>query len=46
VIPRVTIGPTLDPHNVYDAIELLALRTGFAVKKVAISGIPFRLLPE
>ena len=46
VISRVTIGPTLDPHNVYDAIELLALRTGFGVKQVAISGIPFRLLPE
>jgi len=46
VISRVTIGPTLDPHNVYDAIALLVLRTGFEVKKVAISGIPFRLIPE
>ena len=46
VISRVTIGPTLDPYNVYDAIDLLAQRTGFEVKKVEISGIPFRLLPE
>jgi hypothetical protein len=46
IIPRVIIGPTLDPHNVCDAIELLALRTGFSVKKVEISEIPFRLAPD
>ena len=46
VISRVTIGPTLDPYNVSDAIQLLALRTGFGVRKVEISEIPFRLLPE
>lgn len=46
VISRVTIGPTLDPYNVYDAIELLAMRTGFDVTKIEISGIPFRLIPE
>ncbi len=46
VISRVTIGPTLDPHNVSDAIELLAARQGFDVREIAISGIPFRLLPE
>jgi hypothetical protein len=46
VISRVTIGPTLDPHNVSDAIELLAARHGFDVRKTEISGIPFRLLPE
>ncbi len=45
VISRVTIGPTLDPYNVRDAIELLALRTGFDVQRIEISGIPFRLLP-
>jgi DUF2971 family protein len=46
VLSRITIGPTLDPYNVHDAIELLAMRTGFDVKKIEISGIPFRLLPE
>ena len=46
VISRVTIGPTLDPYNVSDAIELLAARQGFAVNGIEISGIPFRLLPE
>ena len=46
VISRVTIGPTLDPYNVSDAIQLLALRQGFSVGEVEISGIPFRLLPE
>ena len=46
VISRVTIGPTLDPYNVSDAIQLLALRQGFDVKDIEISGIPFRLLPE
>ena len=45
VISRVIIGPTLDPYNVRDAIELLALRTGFDVQRIEISGIPFRLLP-
>ena len=46
LISRVTIGPTLDPHNVSDAIQLLGLRTGFAVERIEISGIPFRLIPE
>jgi len=46
LIPRVTIGPTLDPHNVYDAIELLAKRTAFDVKQIEISQIPFRLSPD
>ena len=46
VISRVTIGPTLDPYNVSDAIELLAARQGFEVDEIEISGIPFRLLPE
>ena len=46
VISRVTIGPTLDPYNVSDAIELLAARQGFEVRDIGISGIPFRLLPE
>jgi len=46
VISRVTIGPTLDPFNVSDAIGLLAGRQGFDVREIAISGIPFRLLPE
>jgi hypothetical protein len=46
VISRVTIGPTLDPHNVSDAIELLAARQGFDMRSIEISEIPFRLLPE
>ena len=46
LIPRVVVGPTLDPHNVCDAIELLAIRTGFAVEKIDISQIPFRLGPD
>ena len=46
LISRVTVGPTLDPFNVRDAIELLALRNGFKVGRIEISGIPFRLIPE
>ena len=46
IISRVTIGPTLDPYNVSDAIQLLSLRNGFKVGRIEISSIPFRLLPE
>ena len=46
LISRVTIGPTLDPHNVSDAIALLARRNGFRLTRIDISGIPFRLIPE
>lgn len=46
IISRAVIGPTLDPHNVCDAIELLAKRTGFGLKQLEISEIPFRLAPD
>lgn len=46
LIPSVTIGPTLDPYNVSDAIDLISQRTGFKVAQIEISGIPFRIPPE
>ena len=46
LIPRVTIGPTLDPHNVSDAIDVLSQRNGFHISDIAISGIPYRRVAE
>ena len=46
MIPRVTIGPTLDPHNVSDAIDVLSQRNGFHISDIAISGIPYRRIAE
>ena len=46
MIPRVTIGPTLDPHNVSDAIDVLSQRNGFHISDIAISGIPYRRVTE
>ena len=46
LIPRVTIGPTLDPHNVSDAIDVLSKRNGFEISHIAISGIPYRRIAE
>jgi hypothetical protein len=46
MIPRVTIGPTLDPHNVSDAIDVLSQRNGFHISDIAISGIPYRRVAE
>jgi hypothetical protein len=46
LIPRVTIGPTLDPHNVSDAIDVLSQRNGFHISDIAISGIPYRRIAE
>ncbi len=42
MIPRVTIGPTLDPHNVSDAIDVLSQRNGFHISDIGISAIPYR----
>ncbi|HEX7465736.1 MAG TPA: DUF2971 domain-containing protein [Usitatibacter sp.] len=46
MVPRVTIGPTLDPHNVSDAIDVLSQRNGFHISDIAISGIPYRRVAE
>jgi hypothetical protein len=46
MVPRVTIGPTLDPHNVSDAIDVLSQRNGFHISDIAISGIPYRRIAE
>jgi hypothetical protein len=45
-IEQVTIGPTLDPDNVSDAIEVLSRRNGFRVEKISISEVPYRRIPE
>jgi len=42
VISSVTIGPTLDPDNVADAIDVLALHKGFRIGKVRLSRVPYR----
>ena len=42
IFSSLTIGPTLDPESVADAIEVLADRRGFVLPKVRISGIPYR----
>ena len=46
MIPRVTIGPTLDPHNASDAIDVLSQRNGFHISQIEISGIPYRRVTE
>lgn len=46
MIPRVTIGPTLDPHNVSDAINVLSHRNGFHISEIGISEIPYRRIAE
>jgi hypothetical protein len=46
MIPRVTIGPTLDPHNVSDAIDVLSQRNGFHISDIGISEIPYRRIAE
>jgi hypothetical protein len=42
IFSSLTIGPTLDPESVADAIEVLADRRGFRLPKVNISDIPYR----
>ncbi|HUQ29428.1 MAG TPA: DUF2971 domain-containing protein [Usitatibacter sp.] len=46
MIPRITIGPTLDPHNVSDAIDVLSQRNGFHISSMGISEIPYRRIAE
>ena len=46
MVPRVTIGPTLDPHNVSDAIDVLSQRNGFHISDISISEIPYRRVAE
>ena len=38
--------PTLDPHNVSDAIEVLSQRNGFHISDIGISEIPYRRIAE
>lgn len=42
IFSSLTIGPTLDPESVADAIEVLADRKGFRLPQVHISDIPYR----
>ena len=42
IFSSLTIGPTLDPESVADAIEVLADRHGFRLPRVNISDIPYR----
>ena len=42
IFSSLTIGPTLDPESVADAVEVLADRRGFRLPKVHISDIPYR----
>jgi hypothetical protein len=42
VISSVTVGPTLDPDNVADAIDVLARHRGFHIGKVRMSRVPYR----
>jgi hypothetical protein len=42
LLSSVTIGPTLDPDNVADAVDVLARRYGFDVPDVRYSQIPYR----
>ena len=46
MIPRITIGPTLDPYNVSDAIDVLSQRNGFHISEIGISEIPYRRIAE
>jgi hypothetical protein len=46
LIEQVTIGPTLDPDNVSDAIEVMSRRNGFRVETISISEVPYRRIPE
>ena len=46
LIEQVTIGPTLDPDNVSDAIEVLSKRNGFRIANISISEVPYRRIPE
>lgn len=43
LISRVVIGPTpIDPHNIADAIAVLATQHGFRISDIGFSGIPYR----
>jgi len=42
IFSSLTIGPTVDPESVADAIEVLADRRGFRLPPVHISDIPYR----
>ena len=42
IISSITVGPTLDPENVADAVEVLARRQGFRIPAVRFSRVPYR----
>ena len=42
ILSSVVIGPTEDPHNVADAVAVLARREGFDVADIRFSQIPYR----
>lgn len=42
IVASVTIGPTLDPDNVADAVDVLARRQGFDIPDIRFSSVPYR----
>jgi hypothetical protein len=42
IISSVTVGPTLDPENVADAVDVLARHQGFDIPQVRFSRVPYR----
>ena len=42
ILACVTIGPTLDPDNVADAVDVLARRCGFDIPDMRFSSVPYR----
>jgi hypothetical protein len=42
IISSVTVGPTLDPENVADAVDVLARHQGFEIPAVRFSRVPYR----
>ena len=42
VISSIVIGPTVDPENIADAVDVLARHTGFRIPAIRYSRIPYR----
>ena len=42
IISSLVVGPTLDPENIADAVDVLARHSGFRIPDVRFSRIPYR----
>ncbi len=42
VISSIVIGPTVDPENIADAVDVLARRRGFRIPAIRYSRVPYR----